>query len=455
LNGSLKHSLTAVLVILFSAFLIAPSPYAAGRPDGITGPASRPVPMIAEPYDEIFRIDPPPVISALGLMNAATATITVNYVPGGGTGTWGDACEAWTPGAQAAFDYAAGIWATQVASSVPIVIEACWTNMGSSSILGHGGYVRSRINFTGATVANTWYPIALANALYGSDLEPAYPDIAVAFNKTFSWYLGTAGTPASGQYDFVSVVLHEIGHGLGFTGTMDWDNGNTADGTECDGIYGHGCWDAGGPYPDIFDRFSENGSGQSLLNETLFPNPSAALGSQLTSGSVFFGGPNADAANTANGQGPVKLYAPAAWSPGSSYAHLDNLLFRYTENALMVYLIPSMTVRHSPGPVLLGILRDMGWTTATVCTPVKIVRTGGGYDTLQAAYPNANVDNDVIQMQAAVLLTGPFDFSGGQSVTLGGGYDCAYSSTRFYTFLSGIVTIEGGGAIIADNLIIM
>ena len=30
------------------------------------------------------------------------------------------------------------------------------------------------------------------------------------------WYFGLDGRPGEDQFDFVSVVLHEIGHGLGF-----------------------------------------------------------------------------------------------------------------------------------------------------------------------------------------------------------------------------------------------
>ncbi|MCK7534680.1 MAG: hypothetical protein MZV63_28610 [Marinilabiliales bacterium] len=38
------------------------------------------------------------------------------------------------------------------------------------------------------------------------------------FNKEVKWYFGTDGNTPELLYDFVTVVLHEIGHGLGFTG---------------------------------------------------------------------------------------------------------------------------------------------------------------------------------------------------------------------------------------------
>ncbi|MDA8084424.1 MAG: PKD domain-containing protein [Nitrospiraceae bacterium] len=353
--------LVAVLTFLFS---FVPFPDA-----GAAMLTSAPVPLIALPYDDPTRIEAPPIISVQGTIQTLSAVITVNYLPSGATGQFGDPCLAWPAGAQDAFSYAASIWSTQISSSVPIVIEACWTNMGSPYILGHGGGNYALLSR--APYGYSFYPDALANALSGADGNGGSPEIAVAFNSAFNWYFGTTGSPPSGYYDFASVVLHEIGHGLGFAGSMNFDNGNPSDGTECDGINGDGCWGWSG-YPALFDRFADNGSGQGLINTAFFLNPSAALGAQLTSNNVYFDGPNADAANTANGSGPVKLYAPGAWSAGSSYAHLDYATFSGTENALMVYAIPSQTVRHSPGPVTLCLLKDLGWTVPATCDTIDL-----------------------------------------------------------------------------------
>ncbi|MFM6745841.1 MAG: Calx-beta domain-containing protein, partial [Dolichospermum sp.] len=110
----------------------------------------------------------------------------------------------------------------------------------------------------------------------------------------------------------------------------------------------------------IYDRFTENGSGQSLLDTSLFPNPSTALGSQLTSNNIFFDGSNA---NAANGGNRVKLYAPSTWNGGSSYSHLDEV-FNNTPNALMTYSIGFGESILNPGPVTLGMFKDMGWKLA-------------------------------------------------------------------------------------------
>ena len=57
----------------------------------------------------------------------------------------------------------------------------------------------------------------MANKLSGIDLAPNDDDIVANFNSSFNWYLGTDGN-AGMQFDLMTVVLHELGHGLGF-----WD----------------------------------------------------------------------------------------------------------------------------------------------------------------------------------------------------------------------------------------
>ncbi|KAB2935822.1 MAG: hypothetical protein F9K25_02540 [Candidatus Contendobacter sp.] len=295
-------------------------------------------------YISTLRV-PPPLELALqqqGLM-AAQATITVNFLPAGVVG--GDNCLTWPEQPKAAFSYAANLWASQLQSPAPITIDACWANNLPAGVLGHGGANNFIRNFSGAPVTNTWYAVPVANALHGSDLDPAQSDIYSAYSSTFNWYFGTDGNTPPGQVDFASVVLHEITHGLGFLGSMQVSGGQ-------------GSWGLGTPYPIIYDLFTENGSGQKLLNTALFPNPSAVLATQLTSNDLYFDGANA---NAGNGGARVPLYAPATWSPGSSYAHLAES-YNNTPNALMTYSLPSGESTHSPGPVTLGLLKDTGWT---------------------------------------------------------------------------------------------
>lgn len=268
-----------------------------------------------------------------------TATFKVNFNPASCTGT----VTAWPADAQNAFLTATNIWGSILQSNQSIEVDACWKQLGSG-VLGSAGANNYHRNFSGAPIANSWYPAAVANGISGSDLSPSEAELTANFNSNFNWYFGTDGNPAFSQYDFVSVILHEIGHGLGFSGSMRI-------------VTGSGSWGFGSSSPFAYDRFTENGSNQALLNTSLFPNPSAALASQLQSGNIFFDGPEASAAN---GNKPVELYAPSSWNQGSSYSHLGES-FNNTAEALMTFSLSNAEVQHVPGPVIIGLLNDIGW----------------------------------------------------------------------------------------------
>ena len=248
-----------------------------------------------------------------------------------------------TPQAQTAFQFAVDVWEGLLNTSVPITVDASFSNLGAN-ILGSAGPKNFYRNFTGATQVGTWYPVALANSLAGKDLDTSSSDIDAQFSSAFNWYYGTDGNVPFNQVSFVSVVLHELGHGLGFTGLMQNQSGS-------------GSWGFNTGSPGIYDRFTENASGQNLINTSLFSNPSNTLGSQLTSNNIYFDGKDA---NAANGGNPVKLYAPSTWIPGSSSSHLDEI-FNNTPDALMTYSLGYGESILNPGPVTLGLLEDMGW----------------------------------------------------------------------------------------------
>lgn len=277
---------------------------------------------------------PPPQAFVDGAPDLATISITY-------TGSWPLA-------AKTALQFAADIWETQVASGVTIQVTADWSDSLPPGALGGAGPAQYFANFSGAPVSNTWYPSALANKLAGADLDTGEPDIAASFSSEIpNWYYGTDGDPGPTQYDFVSVALHELGHGLGFGGSMRY-------GSAC-GSAGFGCWGWGTSYPAVYDRFTENSAGSLLIT---LPNYSVELGNALISGSVYFDGPNA---RGGNGGVRVPLYAPSPWLAGSSYNHLSEV-YNGTVNALMTYSIGQGETQHNPGPVNIGMFLDMGWT---------------------------------------------------------------------------------------------
>jgi len=378
----------------------------AGSPPPAAGMQSLPgrlTELRHDPNPSDHRVGPPLeyLLQEKGLLEKAS-TFTVNYLPAGSTAT-GQTCITWPDAAKAAFTYAVNVWASLLQSSVPITVDACWSTSLGANTLGSAGPSTLFRDFPGAAVAGTWYAIPLANALAGSDLNGATAEIRANFNSTFTWYFGTDGAPPFGQTDFASVVMHEVGHGLGFLGSMEVDTST-----------GQGSWGLSG-FPIAYDRFTENGAGQALINTSVFGNPSAALGATLTSNAVFFDGASASGAN---GGSRVPLYAPATWNDGSSYSHLAES-FNATVNALMTFSLASGESVHHPGPVTLGILKDSGWSVQVQggTFTLTVAKSGNGAGTVTSSPGGINcgsscsasfTTNTVVTLTAAATAGSTF-----------------------------------------------
>lgn len=184
-----------------------------------------------------------------GLQAAATITIVNNDAAGvgfndtttvspvgGNTGT--------TRGQQRlnAFQEAATIWGATLTSAVTIRIGASWpalTCTATSAVLGSSGAADIEADFSGAPVANRWYPKALANKISGSELDGSVVDITARFNVNLgntgcltgtSFYLGLDNIHGT-NIDLVTVLLHEFAHGLGFQTYTSTSTGNYIAGT--------------------------------------------------------------------------------------------------------------------------------------------------------------------------------------------------------------------------------
>ncbi|MGH7926896.1 MAG: PA domain-containing protein, partial [Candidatus Binatia bacterium] len=137
-----------------------------------------------------------------------------------------------------AFQYAADIWAPLITSAVPLRISANFSSLecdAFSAVLGSAGPTTVHRDFTGAPLAQTWYVQALANSLRGSDLDSGNNDMEAEFNRdigspgclqTSGWYYGLDGNTPVDKIDFVSVLLHELGHGLGFLSLVSLSTGS-------------------------------------------------------------------------------------------------------------------------------------------------------------------------------------------------------------------------------------
>lgn len=128
-----------------------------------------------------------------------------------------------------AFQFAADLWGATLDSNVQIFITAAFNPLGAN-VLGSASatFVFSDFGsifpFPGAQVPNTWYHSALADKLAGAELNPGFADINTQFSSDFNFYLGLDNNHGP-LNDLVVVVLHELGHGLGFANFVNEANG--------------------------------------------------------------------------------------------------------------------------------------------------------------------------------------------------------------------------------------
>jgi hypothetical protein len=254
--------------------------------------------------------------------------------------------------AQNAFDYAVSILESVLPENTRLTIVADWEKIQSNGILGQTsitGYAAGwGIN---AQNPRAYYPVALAEKIAGESLnEDTTGDLVLRINSSMNWYLGTDGSTPSQKFDLVTVVIHEICHGLGF-----YDSMNT------DGSLG---WWGINSFPMIYDTFIEDQLRRRLTDTLKYFNYSTELYQVLTGNMVFFNGPLLS--NFTSGQ-RAKLYAPSVWDPGSSISHLDEEATLQLNSLMTPFIDPGEAI-HNPGKYTLSILGDLGWVNTRIST---------------------------------------------------------------------------------------
>ena len=313
----LKSIITSVLVV--ASFLIAPISNASAL--GIKVAPANWVNIYAS--GNSVSVQATPRLPSANLEKKSNFLINFNTVP-----------SIARPAIQAAVD----IWSENFASTVPININVKWGSSSSYGVLASASAKNNFSNFNGAPDKTLYYASALANALAGRDLDPTSPEIEISITSNAPWYYGTDGICPARSFDLVSVILHEMGHGLGFVS-----------GNYYEPFSGFGRVDQ----PTPFDAYAQLPDGRRLAD---MPSPSLEAGKAMTS-DLFWSGENAIKAN--NGIKP-KLYTPSIYEAGSSISHLDEATFsKSVDNAVMTPNLDSGEVFHLPGPLVLAMFEDM------------------------------------------------------------------------------------------------
>jgi hypothetical protein len=243
--------------------------------------------------------------------------------------------------AKEAIQAAIDIWSQNFKSSVPINVSISWTRPINDSVLASASAKNVFANFTGAPDKTLYYTSALANALAGRDLDLNDPELVIEISSNANWYFGTDGKCPPRSYDLVSVILHEMAHGLGFMSGSYYDSA-TREGRILQ--------------PTPFDAYAQLPDGRRLID---LPSPSLEIGKAITT-ALFWSGANGVKAN--NGVKPL-LFTPSIYERGSSVSHLDEKTFSNAgENSAMTPNLDAGEVFHSPGSLVMAMFEDLRQT---------------------------------------------------------------------------------------------
>ncbi|REJ76408.1 MAG: VCBS repeat-containing protein [Acidobacteria bacterium] len=257
------------------------------------------------------------------------------------------------------FNAAADIWESVLDTQIEIQIQSqfdplfCTPTQGT---LGSASATTIVRDFPGAIHPGTWYHLALAEKLAGQILVPNTSEMTATFNSNLNgspgclqslrFYLGLDNANPQGTINLLVVILHEFGHGLGFS---DFANANT-------GVLFNG-------FPDVFTTHMFDRTTGKFWNDM---SDAERITSAINDGNVLWSGPSvASASGFLNAgrdgsNGFVQLYTPNPVEGGSSISHWDVDTF---PNLLME---PDFTLAL---PLDLDLtkqqMRDVGWQRDT------------------------------------------------------------------------------------------
>ena len=143
------------------------------------------------------------------------------------------------------YQFAADLWGSTLTTNIDVKVSASFAALScsaTSATLGSAGAWWLDWNFPNVQLPDTIYHAALANQIAGENLnaaDPGYVDpdnveIHSQFNANLGqpnclagsgWYYGLDGNTPAGMISFLDVVMHEIGHGLGFSGFVGYSSG--------------------------------------------------------------------------------------------------------------------------------------------------------------------------------------------------------------------------------------
>ena len=157
-------------------------------------------------------------------------------------------------------------------------------------------------------------------------------DIIVQMNADAPFYYGTDGLTPNNRFDFTSVVMHELVHGLGFESRI------SCSASSCT------------TYSGTLSKF----------DSCLRTGAEAFDVQSATAQEIYDWATSGDARINITFPTGAKLYSPGTYRPGSSVSHLDEN-FNNGANALMTFSLGGGEVTHDIGDVVTDLLEKLGY----------------------------------------------------------------------------------------------
>ena len=251
------------------------------------------------------------------------------------------------------FRQAVSIWDSYLLIEVPVKIKALLADdPGEDTVAYASSWVGCMDDYC--------VEASLMNQILGRDKDRRNPEFEIYISDSEDWHYGLDGNPPEETLDLLSVILHEFAHGFGFSSGISksegWEDaespiaehwelksGNTVHFDDYVWTWDYGrASDLDSPSTDLYE---------SISNYKLFWGHSGMTNSR--------GEPLRSI--TANG-GPIMLWADPDADSGSVVSHLDKHAYPWkSPNGMMAPYIYYQEVHHDAGPVVLGMLHDLGW----------------------------------------------------------------------------------------------
>src|ERR1044071_683045 len=303
----------------------------------------------------------------------------------------------------AVFEFAANIWEQTLQPRTDILVIAQFAALGPN-VLGSAGATSVFRNFPGAEYPDVWYTSAEADHLAGVDLNPGFADIQATFATGFPFYFGFDGNEGA-LTDLLPVVLHELGHGLGFANFANEQTGTLFQGGK-----------------DIYSQYTIDVTTNKLWNDMTDAERQA---SAINVRKVSWSGIN------------VKKDVPKVLSPGEPFVRINGASPQLLSFGTAAFGNP-LTAAGITGDV--ALVNDGVGATSDACEPIpagsltgKVALLDRGTCTFVVKVKNAQDAGAIAVLAADNVLADPPAGLGGADPTI--------------TIPSGRITLPAGNAI--------